>query len=717
MRHCTLFLLFVCVNGYYPNDTVIETPSGAIKGFILKTTYSQPIYAFLGVKFGRLIGNDRTRLAELVPKWDSVYNATEYHDPCPLNNATNVDCLFLNIYTTKLPESLKDAKHPVIVILNPAGYLVRPKLDFQTKMYLDTNMLIVSINFRQPPFALKDEELAFKWIKRNVGAFGGNVKLITAAVYNIPHERVTRQLSKFNGNIVSTISLPPVPADKWTDVYDATADAPACPQPVIQPNSEDCLFLNVYSTKLPHGHHNPKRPVVVYIHPGGFYIFTGRSDWTGPQYLLDQDVVLVTLNYRLGALGFLSTGDKFAVGNNGMKDQVLALKWVNENILAFGGDPNSVTLVGCSAGGISVTAHMLSPMSKGLFHKGVAMSDTFFAQWPLGNHQLRLAQQQARLVGCPDDTSENIVNCLKNVSAKAFGDSFFGFAEYNTDPVLLWTPVIELDFGQERFLIEHPIKTVHRGDFAKIPFMTGITTEEFSYYERKILTNPEVLKLMNEEFDRVAPISFLYERNSTKSKVISRELRKAFLGDGPIDNSSFTGLGYVSFSQLLFHIAGVNLFVQYQVYLYADGLVGFGVNRGVKLVSAKNAEKTYYYCFSFKGRYSYFYRPNTTIPYGTVHQDDQIYWLPMTSLFPLFNATDPEYVMVRKLTTILKNFASTGNPTPSRTNDCDNVLWTPYTLAKNNYMDIGENLQMKRNLYEYRYSVWEKLFPISDYLK
>ncbi|KAF5306932.1 hypothetical protein FQA39_LY00162 [Lamprigera yunnana] len=467
---------------------------------------------------------------------------------------------------------------------------------------------------------------------------------------------------------------PPVPADKWTGVYDATADAAACPQRRVQPNSEDCLFLNVYSTKLPRGLHNPKRPVLFYIHPGAFTCIREEVIMQGPSI------------YLIKMLFF--TGDKLAVGNNGLKDQVLALKWVKENILAFGGDPNSVTLVGCSAGGRSVSAHMLSPMSKGLFHRGISMSSSFHSQWRIGNHQLHIAQKQARLVGCPDDTSENIVKCLKNVPVKALADSFPGFAEFSTDPIIVWTPVIELDFGQERFLVDDPIESTVRGDFAKVPFMMGITTEEFSYFARKILVNPEVLKVMNEEFDRVAPISFLYERNTTKSKIISRELRKAFLGDGPIDNSSFTGLGY----------------------LYADGLVGFGVNRGVQLISDQNTANTYYYLFSYKGRYSYVYRPNTNIPYGTIHQDDLIYWLPMTQHFPLFNTTDPEYVMVRKLTTILKNFAYTGNPTPSRTNDCDNVLWTPYTIVKNNYMDIGEKLQMKRGLYEDRYSVWHKLF-------
>lgn len=124
-------------------------------------------------------------------------------------------------------------------------------------------------------------------------------------------------------------------------------------------------MINIYSTKLPKGNENPKRPVLFFIHEGGYYSLTGASALLGPQYLLDQEIVLVTMNYRLGSLGFLSTGEKEAPGNYGFKDQVLALKFVKNNIAAFGGDPDSVTISGYSAGGSSVTLHLVSPMSQG----------------------------------------------------------------------------------------------------------------------------------------------------------------------------------------------------------------------------------------------------------------------------------------------------------------------------------------------------------------
>lgn len=104
-------------------------------------------------------------------------------------------------------------------------------------------------------------------------------------------------------------------------------------------------------------------PVLVYIH-GGAFAFSSGNDY-GPKYFMDQNVILVTFNYRLGALGFLNVGDDAYPGNLGMKDQVMALRWIRDNIYAFGGDPNRVTIFGDSSGSASVSYHILSPMSRG----------------------------------------------------------------------------------------------------------------------------------------------------------------------------------------------------------------------------------------------------------------------------------------------------------------------------------------------------------------
>lgn len=211
---------------------------------------------------------------------------------------------------------------------------------------------------------------------------------------------------------------PPEPLDQWGGVLDATEDGPMCPQPTYNSTdtdcSEDCLQLNIYTRDL-----TPfiRRPVIFYIHPGGYAETSAQSrHFAGPQNFMDRNIVLVTINYRLGALGFLSTGTEEAPGNNGLKDQVMALNWVKLHISKFGGDPNTVTLMGYSAGAMSVTLHMVSPMSKGLFHRAIVMSGAGTAQYEVPNDQLEVTKRQARLVGCPDDNVELIMQCLKLVN-------------------------------------------------------------------------------------------------------------------------------------------------------------------------------------------------------------------------------------------------------------------------------------------------------------
>lgn len=170
----------------------------------------------------------------------------------------------------------------------------------------------------------------------------------------------------------------PLPVEPWTDILNAQNDGPICPQPTTSnfQISEDCLQLNVYTHELPSGEVSfQQKAVIAYIHGGGFMDGSGIIDtFAGPQIIMDRNIVFVTINYRLATLGFLSTGTKDAPGNAGFKDQVLALKWIQKNIAYFGGDPNLVTIAGQSAGGMSVSVHMVSPMSTGLFHRVIAIS-------------------------------------------------------------------------------------------------------------------------------------------------------------------------------------------------------------------------------------------------------------------------------------------------------------------------------------------------------
>ncbi|XP_064117922.1 esterase E4-like [Macrobrachium nipponense] len=199
-----------------------------------------------------------------------------------------------------------------------------------------------------------------------------------------------------------------------------------CPQYDVESKSvlgnEDCLFLNVHTPSHLDEENRAEGsllPVFVFIH-GGAYI-RGSSSPHGAGKLLSRDVIVVTINYRLGALGYLSMVDSVLPGNFGMLDQVSALRWVRRNIAQFGGDPNQVTLGGFSAGAASVHLHMHSPLSKGLFHRTIMFSGAASCLWALRNDRrdpCNTAQLLAHKLGCPSGNSKDLRECVASKSFK-----------------------------------------------------------------------------------------------------------------------------------------------------------------------------------------------------------------------------------------------------------------------------------------------------------
>ena len=268
---------------------------------------------------------------------------------------------------------------------------------------------------------------------------------------------------------------PPRPAARWPGVRDATQFAPHCPQPPsffgVASMSEDCLYLNVFT---PAGGQRPDarrpdsgRPVMVWIHGGA--LITGESDDYNPAGLVRRGVIVVTINYRLGALGFLAHPALAGrpggpSGNYGLMDQQAALRWVQRNIRAFGGDPRNVTIFGESAGGLSVLSQLASPGARGLFSRAIAESGAYnLTQAPLATAEAA-GEAFAAQAGCASQTAA----CLRSlpVSTILDNENFSGY-----------TPDID---GR---VLTQSLKTAFAsGQFNRVPVINGSNHDEWRLF-------------------------------------------------------------------------------------------------------------------------------------------------------------------------------------------------------------------------------------------
>ncbi|XP_001599255.3 venom carboxylesterase-6 isoform X1 [Nasonia vitripennis] len=498
---------------------------------------------------------------------------------------------------------------------------------------------------------------------------------------------------------------PPKPAAAWAGVRSAKEDANICTQRNIYTHQEeivgieDCLYLNVHTPKLP-GRNEANYgayPVMVWFHGGGWVTGAGHSEFYGPKFLLDHDVILVTVNYRLGPLGFLSTEDLVTPGNNGMKDQAQAIRWVHENIADFGGDPNRVTLFGESAGGVAVHYHMTSPLSRGLFQRGISQSGTALCPWALTRPGLarKKAQRVAELLGCPKDDSRKLVDCLRTKEAVDIIGTDRAFQVFDYCPMIPFRPVIEPDHPGA-FLKEDPAISLKNGRLSDITWMTGITSHEGTLRVPGLygLNNGELIKRLDKDFENLAPTTLLFEDTCPQQnyKNVSKAIREFYFGDKPLDKST-----------------------KYEVInMYSDAWFNYAADEAVRDHLKLFSSPIYYYYFSYRGSASFsriFGDP--TEDYGVSHADELQYLFPVgEQLFQDIPLSKEDNRIIDIVTALWYNFAKSGNPTPEITPDTP-TKWKPVHTPALEYLNIGnsKDIHMSKNLFPERLKFWSDLMP------
>ncbi|XP_076428125.1 pyrethroid hydrolase Ces2e-like [Peromyscus maniculatus bairdii] len=286
---------------------------------------------------------------------------------------------------------------------------------------------------------------------------------------------------------------PPEAPEPWSGVRDGTSYPAMCLQSdmmdseglkmlkLIMPPismSEDCLYLNIYTPT--HAHEGSNLPVMVWIH-GGALVVGMASMYDGSTLAATEDVVVVNIQYRLGVLGFFSTGDQHARGNWGYLDQVAALRWVQQNIAHFGGNPDQVTIFGESAGGTSVSSHVVSPMSKGLFHGAIMESGVAILPDLISNSSEEVYQMVVHLSDCAAVNTETLVRCLR------------GKDEAEILAINKVFKVIPAVVDGE-FFPRHPKELLASADFHPVPSIIGVNNNEYGWLLPMIMGSAQNIK-------------------------------------------------------------------------------------------------------------------------------------------------------------------------------------------------------------------------------
>ncbi|XP_030294225.1 neuroligin-2-like isoform X1 [Sparus aurata] len=521
---------------------------------------------------------------------------------------------------------------------------------------------------------------------------------------------------------------PPEAPGSWQEIRNATQFAPVCPQNVhgvlpeimlpvwftdnldaaatyVQNQSEDCLYLNIYvptedgplTKKQDESTMNRprdedirdrrKKPVMLFIH-GGSYMEGSGNMFDGSILAAYGNVIVVTMNYRLGVLGFLSTGDQSAKGNYGLLDQIQALRWLNENIEHFGGDPERITIFGSGAGAACVNLLILSHHSEGLFQRAIAQSGSAISSWAVNYRPVMYTKILARKVGCSLGDMAELVDCLRRKSFRELVDQDIQPARYH----IAFGPVVDGDV-----VPDDPEILMQQGEFLNYDILLGVN-------------QGEGLKFVDdsEGEDGISAASFDYTISNfvdnlygyPDGKDILRETIKFMYTDwADRDNSDMRRKTLLA------------LFTDHQWVAPAVATAK---------LHAEFQSPVFFYTFHHHCQTEA--RPEWA---DAAHGDEipYVFGIPMvgaTDLFPC-NFSKNDVMLSAVVMTYWTNFAKTGDPNlpvpqdttfiHTKPNRFEEVIWTKFSSKDKQYLHIGLKPRVRDNYRANKVAFWLELVP------
>ncbi|KAJ0178416.1 hypothetical protein K1T71_006239 [Dendrolimus kikuchii] len=480
----------------------------------------------------------------------------------------------------------------------------------------------------------------------------------------------------------------PEPPEPWDGIKDGSKECNICAQFDVKAKvfvgDEDCLYLNVSMRKLPRDN-SSLLPVMFFLHGGGFVFGNGTDPGRhGPDYLVGKDVVIVTINYRLGALGFLSLECKEAPGNVGLKDQVQALKWVQQNIKNFGGDPNNVTLFGMSAGAAAVEYHLLSPMSKGLFHKAISNSGSTLLHWAHSDADKikGFARKMASFKGKFFENDSELLKYLKQLPIRELIDATMYILQtekFKGGANFIFAPAVEKLGDWEPFLNNSPYLKLSNGEFTKVPVMTGINQREGLW---TIYHSLDIINNLSKEKNFVK--HFPFHLNPDEIDEFQSKLKAMYLDNQ--NKSEETDSFAIDF------------------FTDVDFLGGIYVSAMLK---AKYGCPVYFYEFVYDGALNFLKKVHGISRKGAAHADDGGYLMKCNKLTGTLS--DDDILIRNMMVEMWTNFAKNGNPTP-QTDSLITTKWEPINTSGPARLVIDKRLSMEYEIYPERTKFYEEVY-------
>ncbi|XP_048476181.1 neuroligin-1-like isoform X4 [Rhincodon typus] len=504
---------------------------------------------------------------------------------------------------------------------------------------------------------------------------------------------------------------PPEAPASWSDVRNATQFAPVCPQNIhgmlpevmlpvwflsnlddvatyIQEQSEDCLYLNIYVPIENDIRDSGPKPVMMFVHGGSYMEGTGNM-FEGSVLASYGNVIVVTINYRLGVLGFLSTGDMAAKGNYGLLDQIQALRWLSENIGFFGGDPMRITVFGSGAGASCVNLLILSHHSEGLFQRAIAQSGTAISSWSVNYQPAKYTRILAKKVGCNFPETVDVVECLRRKSYRELVDQDIQPTRYH----IAFGPVVDGDV-----LPDDPEILMEQGEFLNYDILLGVNQGEGFKFVESLVDNEDGISASYFDFAVSNFVDNLY--GYPEGKDILRETIKFMYTDwadrdnGEMRRKTLLAL-FTDHQWVAPAIATARLHAEYQ-------------------------SPTYFYTF-----YHHCQSEMKAVWADAAHGDEipYVFGIPMigvTELFPC-NFSKNDVMLSAVVMTYWTNFAKTGDPNKpvpqdtkfihTKPNRFEEVAWTKFNSKEKPYLHIGLKPRIREHYRANKVAFWLELVP------